>query len=158
MSLFEAWSNIGAADNATEGMKQGVVGGAWEKIVIDMMMHMALIAMMMILCDKHIWLQHALQVLVQELRSFANISTATANSTSNVSANSWLDVFEASSCAHPMIAIRYFALHWHKDAQIHTNEQKRMDKQTHMQVRVFQMWHFVKKKIAMPVQFPPGHI
>ena len=25
-------------------------------------------------------------------------------------------------------------------------------------VRVFQMWHFVKKKIAMPVQFPPGHI
>ena len=27
-----------------------------------------------------------------------------------------------------------------------------------MYIRVFQMWHFVKKKIAMPVQFPPGHI
>ena len=27
-----------------------------------------------------------------------------------------------------------------------------------MSIRVFQMWHFVKKKIAMPVQFPPGNI
>ena len=32
------------------------------------------------------------------------------------------------------------------------------DKTIYMYIRVFQMWHFVKKKIAMPVQFPPGHI
>ena len=129
-------------------MKQGVVGGTWEKIVINMMMHMALIVMMRILCDKHICLQRALQVLVQELRSFANISTATANSTSNLSANSWLDVFEASSCAHPMIAIRYFALHWQKGAQIHTNEQKCMDTQAQTHASTHLHTHIHTQKVA----------
>ena len=73
-----------------------------------------------------------------------------------VSSPSFLVIFAHSST--PSLELQ---LLWQEKDTIRRESLRLIKKNTKRRVivpRVFQMWHFVKKKIAMPVQFPPGHI